>query len=163
MKLKTRILTLLLLLFFIAESCSKSEDEVPNYVGNWVRTWKDKEMNANLKQSLILETNAFSSEISIQSGDSLVLYKKFSGTITRVHQSLRYQMEQLNVYSDGDEVVNTRFGDTDFDEDVFSYLSIHPNFWGVWYFAYGNLTLWFDMDGDKIATGTEGRFVFQQE
>ena len=164
MKLNVRILTLFLLTFFIAESCSKSENEeaVPSYVGIWERTWHDEELDANLKQVLILETQAFNSEISVQSGDAYVLSKKFSGTLAVVDNTLEAQIKKLAVFSEHEILLNTRESDSSFGADVFAHLSIHPVFVGAWFFVPGELTLRLDMDGDGSVRGDEGLFVFQK-
>lgn len=164
MKLCNCTLLSFLLMFFIAESCSKSEKEevVPKYVGIWERTWHDDELDANLKQVLILEAQTFNSEISVQSGDSYVLNKKFSGTLAVVDNTLEAQIKKLAVFSENEILLNTREGDSNFGEDVFAHLSIHPVFVGAWFLEPGELTLRLDMDGDGSVRGDEGLFVFQK-
>lgn len=158
-----RALTSFFILLFITASCGDSEEEeivVPKYVGSWERVWFNEELNANLRQMLVLNEADFSSEIYIQTNDSYVLYKEFSGTQAVIDNTLTAYVKSLKVLEDGIQTINTNPNESNFDDVIFAALTIHSTFIGAWFFVPGELTLRLDLDGDGSVTGDEGLFVF---
>jgi|GEM_PF-4574053 len=159
-----RVLTSFLILLFITISCGKSEEEiaVPTYVGSWERVWFDEELITNLKQILVLDAADFSSEIYVQTNDSYILYKEFSGTHAVIDNTLTAYIKSLKVLEEGNQAINTNSVESNFDDLIFEALKIHSTFIGTWFFVPGELTLRLDLDGDGSVTGDEGLFVFDK-